>query len=75
MCRCRRPPLQRVGQPDQGMAGTESEGQYGVAVVVPVNYQPGPLQPAVESQAGQSGHSWGGLDQQVVKVGEEGQGS
>ena len=75
MCRCRRPPLQRVGEPDQRVGWTESEGQYGVAVVVPVNHQPGPLQPAVESQAGQSRDSWGGLDQQVVKVGEEGQGS
>ena len=74
MRRGRCPPLQDVGEGDEGVGGVKSQGQDGVAVVVPVDNQPGPLQPAVESQAGQSGHSGRGLDQQVVKVGEQGQG-
>ena len=67
------PPLQDVGEGDEGVGGVESQGQDGVAVVVPVHHQPGALQPAVESQQGQGGHSRRGLDQQPVQLGEQGQ--
>ena len=62
VCGGRCPPLHYVGEGDEGVGGVESQGQDGVAVVVPVNHQPGPLQPAVERQAGQGGDSGWGLD-------------
>ena len=60
MCGGRGQPLQGVGEGDEGVGGVERHGQDGVTVVVPVNNQPGPLQPAVESQGGEGGHTWRG---------------